>query len=542
MFPVLPCAPTVVRPVPRFHPLAAVQMPMTLVPYSEWIKNINDHTINGELPWDSTIRDAASPTPPHPLICSLSAGLRGDLQYPSSASSHVFLSSRRRSAQASSISNTTADGGDPFVELVSLAALAPPPRPPSAAVAKRQRLTRMRLEMLGDRKLRMARFLLEAAGSSGSAARIGGAQGGVRGGGRGGEQQRALFSVKSVNKTRRLLVLLVKVFGSQQRQRPTRGGDGAEGGDIDQRRDFSGPPAPAATTANHSSTALWDASSASPVLPPPPQLELRRDILALVRPVYSLLGQALLGEPGPARRLERQALAAAAALATAALEATRPQPKTGVVVRGNAANGERAFVAVPEAGGTTPVSPPDERRVAECFAQVVILAVATKLDTFLDAMGGGGDQGEELQALQQPQALADFGTREIELERLLRGMGAWDVHGDARGWPHHVPPLPTQSDTAVAAAMAADSARGDEEKAGEDGGEVSDAPLSSLLAGADEMVEAFKCELAPAAQRNPENEQEGTGGGRWWQRVQDALLPRIAACRLELSGRGAGQS
>lgn len=506
---------------------------------------MNDHAINGDLSWGSKIRHAAAPTP-HPLIFSLAAGLRGDLQYPSSPYSHVCLSSasrRRRSAQAAiSISSaTTTAEGDPFLELVSLAALAPPPRPPSAAVAKRQRLARMRLEMLGDRKLRMARFLLEAAGTSGSAARNG-AQGEGK-----GEHQRVLFSAKSVNKTRRLLVLLVETFGSGQRrrwrQRSRQEGDAVEGGNGNKRRDLSGP-APEATTANHSSTAVWnDGLPANPVLPTP-QLEMRRDILALVRPVYSLLGQALLGEPGPARRLERQALAAAVALVTAALEATRPQPETGLVRRVRAPNDGRTFAAVlPEAGGTPSPVLPDERRVAECFAQVVILAVATKLDTFLDAIGGGDQDVEEFSVLQL-RALADFGPREIELERLLRGLGAWDVHGDAQGWPHHAPPPPpTQSDTAATVGAAATATtvnvvRGAHEKAAGEDSEASDTPLSSLLAEADEMVKAFEYELAPSAQRNLDGEEERPRGNRWWQRVQDALLPRIEACRLSLSGGG----
>lgn len=555
-------------------PLLYAQMPMTLVPYSDWIKNMNDHAINGLSSWDSPPPPAAtgnvgSATPPPPLICSLAAGLRGDLRYTISSHNLRLYSSasrrrwrRRQRVQAQIPDDANSGWDDPFVELASVAALAPVPRAPSTALAKRQILTRMRLEMFSDRKLRISRFLLEAAGRPGNTARDGAR--GRREVGKKEEQQqqhlRVLFAANSVNKTRRLVVLLAMVFGSRRCRHPG----------------LSDPPNAAATTADRSSNTISAPSSFLPVSPP---LEVRRDIIVLIRPVYSLLGQALLGEPGPARRLECEALAAAVALSTAALEATAlPEPREAVEMRRGETTGGSTFESMPQTpeaarrgrSNSTMTVLQDERRVAEYFAQVIVLAVATKLDTFLAAMGAAavapvepdvigpgdddasgrsllgvrGDHKQELRRSPQLESLRDLGPREVDLERLLRVMGAWDVHGDARGWPHNAPPPPTPSqpgggcataDDAMVMAMDSETRYG--QKVSEKDGS-SDTPLSSLLDEVDAMVETFEGEVMVSTRgrdsETGEGEQEGSAV--WWRRVQRALMPRIAACRLLLTG------
>lgn len=551
-------------------PLLYAQMPMTLGPYSDWIKNLNDHAINGHSSWDSppptATGNAASATPPPPLICSLAAGLRGDLRYTISSHNLCLYSSaarrrwrRRQRVKAPIIDDTINGCDDPFVELASVAALAPVPRAPSTAIAKRQRLTIMRQEMFSDRKLRISRFLLEAAGRPVSTARE--VVRGRRGVGR-EEGQHVLLSANSVNKTRRLVVLLAKVFGSRRCRRP----------------DMSDPPNAAEAAADYPSNTV---SAPSSLLPVPPPLELQRDIFVLMRPVYSLLGQALLGEPGPARRLECKALAAAVALSTAALEATPlPKPREAAEMRREVAGGGtlESVRRTPEAARrdgspSTPTTSPNERRVAEYFAQVIALAVATKLDTFLAAMGaaavapieldviGAGDNDangrrllgvrddrKELQGSPHLDALRDLGPREVDLERLLREEGAWDVNGDARGWPHNAPPPPAPSQPSGGCAtaddemvMAVESDTGGGQKVSEGNGS-SDTPLSFLLNEVDAMVEAFEGEVLVSTRGRESETGEGKQeeSAEWWRRVQGALIPRIAACRLLLARGVAG--
>ncbi|CAM9467063.1 unnamed protein product, partial [Ectocarpus sp. 13 AM-2016] len=115
----------------------------------------------------------------------------------------------------------------------------------------------------------------------------------------------------SVRKTGRLLALLAGVLG---RRRLDEDDDGGGGGDADADADGGDGAA-----GRHPGAAAGPPSR-SPVSrqqPPPgrPPLSVRKDVLVLIRPVYALLGEALLGEKGLARRLTREILAVAAALA-----------------------------------------------------------------------------------------------------------------------------------------------------------------------------------------------------------------------------------
>lgn len=426
-------------------------MPIIVAPVADWIKNMNDHAINGNLYSSSATSSAPGTTlSASPLVRSLAAGLRGDLRYPSPPPGTPQPPENPR--------------GVDFLRAVEVVALSPPPRSAPAAAAKRQTLARMRGEMLGDRKLRIARFLLEAASvtggyGAGSAASI--SSGGAGGGGRGGH---TVF----VSRTRRLLLLLAETF---RRRDSPRGAD--EG------------PTRAAGPARDGDPGAW-----SPLpLPPPPRLELRRDIAALIRPVYALLAQALLGEPGPARRLARQGLLAAAALSTAGLDATLSSSEGGAVEGAGMGGGAGASL---------------ERRAAVCFAEAVVLVLSAKLETFLGAVGadgaGGAGDGRAGQGGGEG-TLADLGRREVELESLLRELGAWDIHGAARGWPHSTPAVVEQG-------------------AGEGGdGEEPDTSLPTLVAGAEDVVEAFR------------SGGDGEGDCPWWRRVGPVLVGRIESCR-----------
>lgn len=502
--------------------LPNAQMPMTVNPVADWIKNINDHAINGT-PSRSTAAAAALPPPP-PLICSLAAGLRGDLQYPS-IPRPAFMG---RSSSLQPTHDSAHNVDDNFVGLASVAALAAPPRTTSAALAKGHLLARMRLEVLGDRKLRMARFLLEAATASTSPGPAASGEGSL-----GGHHIRVAFSTKSVNTTRSILVMVAEVFRRRCcRELPRAREEQGEGGGGARLPDVSIvlPGAQSAAEAvaaemggtaqgAHSPCPPLSMSSPASSLPPPLRLQVQRDIVTLIRPVYSLLGQALLGEPGPARRLGRHAIAAAVALSTAALDAS----------------------------SSVLMAPADERRVAECFAQVVVLAVATKLDTFLAAIEGraavdgvrggyisGGAESSTCGAteLEFIQALGDFGPREVELERRLREMGAWDVHGEWRGWPHNaVLPLITVPSVGISTRS--------EEKQDHVGREDEDTVLPALLAEADEMVWNFRSGLR--ADQHSKETGELVESGRWWRRVEGALLLRVAACRAALYGNSTGR-
>lgn len=336
----------------------------------------------------------------------------------------------------------------------------------------------------------------------------------------------------SINKVRRLLVLLTETFRCRSRRRPPRNGLPAVPG-VEEA-----PRAPEATTTATTMThgdqrtplaAVDDsqavslssvrARNAHPSLPPrfSPTLTLLRDVLPLIRPVYSLLGEALLGEPGPARRLGRQALAAAVALSTAGLDAVsiaraaETPPVTGGGLERGRGRVREGVVEVAGGWQAAEVVVEEEEfiaelRVAEYFADTVVLAVSTKLDTFLIAMGADGSGGGV--------GLADLGPRESELESLLAKMGAWEGHGKATGWPHHML-IPTASSIVAVS--------------GEEGSE-GDSALPALLEEAEEMVAVFRSLDGGGGQ--------GSDGGVMvvLRRVEEVLVPRIEACRMLLSG------
>lgn len=452
------------------------QMPMTVAPVADWIKNINDHAINGNPTEEEAFISTFSPfvtegsSSPAPLIVSLASGLRGHLRYPSRP---VYLRSGRRS----SVTGTAVDIFGDFAAAVSLAS--PPRSDPTAFVEKR--VARMRLEVLGDRKLRVARLLMEAATVRKN-------EGGL------------------VKKTKRLLVLLAEIFG---------GCDCS--GSVQADGDNAGLTG--ATTVSMTPIGVSHAPLHSR-LPPAPPLSVLRDILPHMRPVYSLLGEALLGEPSPARQLGCQAVAAAAALSVAGLEETSPIVATVSPPACGPQHGVAPSIRLGEGNES-----PEAKGIAECFADTVVLAVSTKLDTFLGAMearsGGGSrrfagnDRGnvDEINAESGLVSLADLGQRESQLEALLRDVGGWDSHGDVRGWPHHC--FPSEDSMVSRANLVAGTM-------GVDGGE--ETPLS-LLDQAEAMATALtSCRV-----------QWDGSDGVVSQRVKSTLVPRVAACRRLLA-------
>ncbi|CAN0061225.1 unnamed protein product [Scytosiphon promiscuus] len=351
---------------------------MVTPPVTGWIKNINDRAIHGGAPASAPLPSSSSSSPlpgnasanaaaSTPLLASLASALRGDLAYPSPVL-------RTRDGGRGS----RGERGGAFSDLAAMAALAPPPcRDPGRRSRCRDGLRR---EMLGDRKLRVARFVMEAASAE---------------------------VLVSVRKTRHLLALLTGV----------------------------------------------------------PPLSMKKDILPLVRPVYSLLGEALLGEKGLARRLTREALGVATALA---------------------------------------------RRVAECFAEVVVLAVATNLGTVLASVTARGDEGCGLE---------DLGPRESALEQLIVSQGAWDSHGAGRGWPHSSVPELVEVRAGGEEGIGAEQGAAD---TGEEGGNIA---LPDLVEEAERMVSALRS--APGV-------SEGSGPaarGVLLRRLEEVLLPRMKACR-----------
>ncbi|CAM9644096.1 unnamed protein product, partial [Laminaria digitata] len=168
-----------------------------------------------------------------------------------------------------------------------------------------------------------------------------------------------------------------------------------------------------------------------------------------------------------------------------------------------------------------------ERRLAECFADVVVLALSTKLDTFLIAVGGevgvdgagsgagsqhgGGDDGNGSAA-----ALDDLGPRESELEALISELGAWESNEGGRGWPHH----------SLRPAEDPSAAKSPPVGRGREGGDDSGTRLSALLEEAEEVVEAFRSVTTGQSDR------------ALLRQVRGALIPRIEACKLLLSGGG----
>ena len=153
-----------------------------------------------------------------------------------------------------------------------------------------------------------------------------------------------------------------------------------------------------------------------------------------------------------------------------------------------------------------------------------MLAVSTKLATFLTAVGS--DVGVDGSGAGSPHgfdddvnglaSLDDLGPRESELEALILELGAWNSHGGGRGWPHHL--LRPAEDPSAAKAPQVGGGR---EESGDSG-----TPLSALLEEAEEMAEAFRSVTTGQSDR------------ALLLRVQGALVPRIDACRLLLSGGG----
>lgn len=437
---------------------------MTVAPVADWIKNINDHAINGNPTEEQAFISTSSPfvidgsCSPAPLIVSLASGLRGHLRYPS------------RPVNLHSVNGTMVDAFGDFAAAVSLAS--PPRTDPTDFLEKR--VARMRLEVLGDRKLRVARFLMEAAT--------------VR------KNESGL-----VKKTKRLLGFLVEIFGGCDSSGPI-------------QADEVNASLTGATTV--SMTPMEIGHAPLPVrLPPPPPLSVLRDILPHMRPVYSILGEALLGEPSPARQLGCQAVAAAAALSVAGLDETSPIVATVSPSSCDPRHGVAAGIRLGEGNES-----PEAKGIVECFADTVVLAVSAKLDTFLGAMKAtfAGDDRcsvDKIDAENGLASLADLGQRESQLEALLRDVGGWNLHGEMRGWPHHS--FPSEGCLASRAI-------------GVDGGE--ETSLSSLLDQAEVMATALThCRV-----------QWDGSDGVVSQRVKSALVPRVEACRRLLAEGNSG--
>lgn len=425
---------------------------MTVAPVTTWLKNINDHAINGDNPVSapnaahasslSTDGGAYAPS----MLLALASGLRGDLGYPARPALHL---AGRNSSDTNPV--------DTFVDLAVDAALVPPKHSDPTSLAKR--IARMRQEILGDRKLRAALLLMEAATSAEK-----------RGGG--GDRDAATPRI-SVSKTRRLLMLLTEVF------RPDKL--------LGRRPAISGADSP----------------KSAPV-------RMLHEVVPLMRPVYALLGEALLGEPSPVRRLGRDALACAAALAVAGLEHVRATASSFKGDRQRWVEGVGSLAP----GGTDSTM---DSRVAVCFAETVVLAVLTKLDTFLSAMEDGTEgKSNSLYASSSAgegsASLPDLGTRESDLERRLVGLGAWQTHGEARGWPHNYP--------LVVAVPPAGMAERD----------VEGTPLSALLEQAEKVVAAFR-----SMGRVDSGSEEMLSG-----QMLDALGSKVETCKVLLSGGGLG--
>ncbi|CAM9343688.1 unnamed protein product [Pylaiella littoralis] len=515
---------------------------MTMTPVAEWMKNINDHAIHGEAPAgpappsSSSSSSSSSPSlaavslslpPPPPgtttaltpILASLACGLRGDLAYVSSHRRRPVLAGESRTDDT------------PFGGLIAAASLAPPPCRDPAVRPKRREI--LRREVLGDRKLRVARFLMEAATSRGSM-----------------RQQLQQQTAISLHKTGRLLALLTGVFGHRG---PDSGDGGSSGGG-------GGGGGGSLTGLSSRSPPLLSSRGQSR-----PPLSTKKDILPLVRPVYSLLGEALLGDAGLPRRLAPEALAVAAALvvagldqtfsaraaaaATAAAQAPEGAAVTAAAVTVAVAVAQRGAVLEqrqpgPRETGTTTGEDGDggesttERRVVDCLAEVVVLALSTTLDTVLasvpPAQAGGGGSGN---CNGDGSRLADLGPRETELERLLVRLGAWESQGcEGRGWPHSAEPSSRAAEAAATAATVSGVGSGEERVGGggEGGGgghnatdivEDSSIPLPQLLEEARKMVAAIRLVLGG---------ERTTASGVIARLLEEELVPRLSACRAYL--------
>ena len=446
---------------------------LTMNPVADWIKNIIDHAIHGKpRPPPPAADDEDGNDSSTPLIASLASALRGDLVYPcpgggGSAEPRV--------------------DDDAYSGLTAAAVLAPPPcRDPTL---RQKRRAGLRREMLGDRKLRVARLLMETAtaGRMLPPQRRGDEAAGVAGAGteRGHLQQQQQTAV-SVRKARRLLTLSTGVFGRRRPggRRAGTGGGGGGGG---------------------------SSSGLSSQRPRPP-LIFKEDVLPLIRPAYSLLGEALLGDAGLARRLAPEAVAVASALAVAGLDYT---------LAGREGRAD------------------SERRAAWCFAEVVVLAVSTHLGMVLASVrpvapvdggggGGGGDDGS---------GLAELGPCESRLEQLLESLSAWECHGGVgRGWPHSSLPAGVEnSSLARAEGGGRGGVPGPETEGGRPGAEESSRivedgiPLPQLL----KEVENMATDLRHAG-------AVGETGEEMRRLLDNALAPRLEACRAYFQQPGGG--
>eukprot|EP00903_Cladosiphon_okamuranus_P013658 g12719.t1 len=446
---------------------------LTMNPVADWIKNIIDHAIHGKprpLPSSQSSAAAASSSAPlpaanatanesdasAPLLASLASALRGDLAYPGHRGGPV---------------QPRAD--DAYSGLIAAAALAPPPcRDPTL---RQKRRAGLRREMLGDRKLRVARFLMETAtagrtpqgrgdnGAAGVAAAAATAAGTEQRYVEQQQQQQRQQAAVSVRKARRLLALSTGLFG-RRRMGADAGGGGSSSGLI-----------------SHG---------------PRPALSFAEDILPLVRPAYSLLGEALLGDAGLARRLAPEAVAVASALAGAGLDHA-PRGREG-----------RAEV---------------ERRAARCFAEAVVLAVSTHLGMVLASVwpaSPAADGGIGGGSTSEGSGLAELGPRESHLEQLLERLGAWKCHGgEGRGWPHSSLP------SAMEISSPGKAGGGQGTHTVDDG-----TPLPELLKEVENMVTDLR--------------HVGAGGetGEEMQRLlDDVLATRLEACRAYFNqGPGGG--
>lgn len=447
---------------------------MNMKPVPDWIKNIINHAIHGNPrppSSSSSSSPAAAPSRPQanasasanendvctPLLASLACALRGDLAY---TCPEDGWSARPRA-------------DDSYRGLAAAAALAPAPcRDPTLRQTRRVGLRR---EMLGDRKLRVARLLMETATAGRTWQRHGDGAAGVAGY---PQQQTAVSALKA----RRLLALSTGVFG---RRCPGGGGGGGGGGGTSERAGEGCGESPPGQNAQHTR----------------PPLSVGEDILPLVRPAYSLLGEALLGDAGLARRLAPEAVAVASALAVAGLDYT---------LRRGGQEGKAAALAA------------DERRAARCFAEVVVLAVSTHLGMVLASVrptSADGGAGGEVSG--DGGGLADLGPRESHLEQLLESLGAWESHGGGgRGWPHSSLP-------AVALETSSSGSGGQSgTHAGGDGG----IPLQELLKEVESMVADLRS-TSPGGEMDEEIRRL----------LDSALVPRLEDCRAcfqQLPGSG----
>ncbi|CAM9421347.1 unnamed protein product [Choristocarpus tenellus] len=204
----------------------------------------------------------------------------------------------------------------------------------------------------------------------------------------------------------------------------------------------------------------------TPGLSPP---DLRRDVLPLLHPLYSLIREALVGEPGPARALGVPALSAAVSVIAPHVDGLRSEPVSVDRVVGSSGagagtgfeRGEVVRLVCPNNGskysmtalddGIKSALPPlcgvrvDERRAVSCFAEAVTLAVAMHIDIILSSVSMNQsktdvDKGSTLFPFDEAMpgggiGLVALGQKEDELEALLRQISVWSLPNcTGRGW------------------------------------------------------------------------------------------------------------